>query len=206
MTPLDRWVHLSNEAELPPVLSRRLRRDFDRVELLEKERRHLSVLDRQTAAQRARMEIIGRQLADAPDPGWTRRRMSEQADELLALAYRRHVDRAFRRLLEEVWSISLAELTPAWRDASRFYLAVDKNRDLLGTVLKLAARHPGEEISARLPENASWLERAAAKLKVERWLAARSREITIGARGARSLCGAGAGARCHHRAEPPVGR
>src|SRR6185295_1046856 len=103
------------------------------------EREHLAALPSPSEAQIERLRRIDAGDVEIPDPGKTRRRLADRLDELTARAYAVRLDALFRRILKEVWGIALPYLTPAWRDAIRFYLAVDRNRELLGTVLRGAA-------------------------------------------------------------------
>ena len=175
---LDRHVHLTRLAGLPVTLSRALRSDFDRREALDRERAHLGALPARSAAQEARLARLSRGEVEVPDPGWTRRRLAERAGELSSLAYEARLGAVLRALVKEVWGISIGALTPAWRDAIRFYFAIDDNHELLGAVLRGAAQAVDPKRSS--PANRAFITEAARRFDVEAWLAPRARDVRVG--------------------------
>ncbi len=179
---LDRYVHLSRLAGAPVPLSRALRVDLDRARRLASEREHLEALPTRTPEQEERLHRLATGAVAPPDPAKTRRRLADRLRELTARAYERRLDAVFRRILKQVWGIVTTELTPAWRDAIRFYLAVEDNRELLATVLRGAAA--GADLARTLPKNRAWIEEVSARpgMDVEAWLAPRPREVTLGDR------------------------
>jgi hypothetical protein len=177
---LDRFVHLSRIAGVPVALSQRLRADFERAAQRTGQREHLAALQSRTPAQEERLSRLARSEGTVVGPERTRRRVAERIRELLALGYERKLDAVFRRILKEVWGISLARIGPGWRDAIRFYLAVDENHELLGTLLRAAAA--GADLARSLPKNAAFLAEARVHFDVDAWLAPRAREVMIGGR------------------------
>ncbi len=115
-----------------------------------KERDHLAARPSPTPRARARSRASSSVTSDLGNgPERTRRRLAERVRELLALAYEARLDGGCRRIAKETWGISVPRLTPAWRDAVRFYLAVEKNRALLATVLRAAAVGRGSRARSR---------------------------------------------------------
>ncbi len=94
------------------------------------------------------------------------------------MAYEKRIDDVFRRILKDVWGITLSRLTPGWRDAIRFHLAVDENRELLGTVLRAAAA--GTDMARAFPPTRAWIDEVSGKLDVEAWLAPRAHDVALG--------------------------
>ncbi|WP_224242510.1 hypothetical protein [Hyalangium gracile] len=174
---LDRFVHVARLAGISDPLSQRLRADFERAERLARERAHLTGLSTRSDAQEERLARLEAGLVATGTPERTRRRLAERVRELSALAYERKLDAVFLRILKEVWGISLASLTPAWRDAIRFYLVVEDNRELLGSLLRAAAA--GVEVARTFPRNRAYLSEARLHFNVEEWLAPRSREVSV---------------------------
>jgi hypothetical protein len=175
---LDRYVHLARLAGVSPALSRTLRADFDRAARLEGERVHLAALAAPSAEQAERLRRLSTGEVAPPDPARTRRRLAERIDDLTARAYERRLDAVFRGILKQVFRISLARLTPAWRDAIRFYLAAKRNRELTSTVLRAAAA--GVDLARTLPRNRAWIDEVSGRMDVAAWLAPRAREVTLG--------------------------
>ena len=179
---LDRHCHLSVLADEPVALSTTLRRDFDRHDRVIRQRDHLAALPSLTPALRARLAHLEAELAtDLPgDRGWTLRRLAERCDALQARAFARKLDVIVQDLLHEAIGVTPPTLTPAWRDALRFYLgAADRNRALLRELLRFAATHPGRPIAPTLPRNHAWLARAATHMRAPPWLAPRQRTLEI---------------------------
>ena len=187
---LDRFCHLCVLADEPLTLSSTLRRDFDRHDRLVRQRDHLAGLPSPTPALRARLARLGTELARAVpgDRGWTLRRLAERCEALQARAFARKLDLLIRELLRDAIGVAPPTLTPAWRDALRFYLgAADRNRTLLGVLLRFAAAHPGQPIAPTLPRNHAWLARAADRMRTDAWLAPQVRTLELA--GARyTLC------------------
>jgi hypothetical protein len=177
---LDRYVHLTRLAGLPVALSKRLREDFEHAEKSARERTHLEALASRSTRQEARLAAIrarDRSLAGAPR-GRTRRRLAERVEALFPLAYRRELDATFRGLLADAWDIRVPRLTPAWRDAVRFWLVVDDNRELLGRLLRAAAAAPGRDVKRTFAKNRAWID--GAKFRVDAWLAPRRETLAGG--------------------------
>lgn len=175
---LDRHVHLCRIAGVPAALSRTLRADFERGQALARERDHLASLRARSPVQEARLARLAAGQVAVPPPDRTRRRIAERARELLARAYEARLDAALRRIAKDAWGITVPRLTPGWRDAIRFYLVVEKNRELLGTVLRAAAS--GADLARALPRNQAWIASVAGRFDVDAWLAPRSRDVDIG--------------------------
>ncbi|HEY0137824.1 MAG TPA: hypothetical protein VGB85_27250, partial [Nannocystis sp.] len=114
------------------------------------------------------------------DRGWTLRRLADRCDALQARAFARKLDALLQDLLHDAIGVAPPTLTPAWRDALRFYLgASDRNRALLRELLRFAAAHPGRSIAPTLPRNHAWLARAAAHMRTDAWLAPQQRTLEI---------------------------
>ncbi|OJY22968.1 MAG: hypothetical protein BGO98_33630 [Myxococcales bacterium 68-20] len=177
---LDRLIHVARLAGEPP-LPRAIREDFEHAARTRGERAHLEKLTTRSAPQQGRLDALlraERTLAGSPR-GRTRRRIAERIDRLLPAAYRRELDATFREILREAWGISVPTLTPAWRDAVRFWLIVDDNRALLGRLLKEASATPGRDVKPAFPKNEAWLLAARARMNVDAWLAPRRKEIVV---------------------------
>ena len=111
--------------------------------------------------------------AALPSPGWTRRRLAERVTELLGRALHRQLDLVLRDVLQQSFGVAPAVLTPAWRDAVRFYLLTERNDELLAALLRFAAAHPGRSPAREFAANQRWLQRAGGHLNVAAWLAPR---------------------------------
>jgi hypothetical protein len=171
-TLLDRLVHVARLAVEPP-LSSAIREDFEHAERTRGERAHLEKLKARSAPQQGRLDALirtERTLASSPK-GRTRRRIGERIERLLPAAYRRELDATFREILHEAWGISVPSLTPAWRDAVRFWLVVDDNRALLGRLLEEASAAPGRDVKCSFAKSEAWIEGARARVNVDAWLA-----------------------------------
>lgn len=182
---LDRLVHVARLANEPP-LSSAIREDFEHAERTRGERAHLEKLAARSAPQQGRLDALlraERTLAGSPK-GRTRRRISERIEHLLPGAYRRELDGTFREILREAWGIDVPSLTPAWRDAVRFWLVVDDNRALLGRLLREASTAPGRDVKHAFPKNAEWISAARSRMNVDAWLAPRRRDIVVPKSGA----------------------
>lgn len=175
---LDRYVHLSRIAGAPLRLSRTLRADFERAVTIADERAHLAALPSRTAQQEARLARLIDGHVAVPTADRTRRRLAERLRELLARAYEARLDAALRRIAKDAWGITVPRLTPGWRDAIRFYLVVENNRELLATVLQTAAA--GGDPARLLPRNKAWIASVSGRFDVEAWLAPRARDVDIG--------------------------
>lgn len=178
---VDRYFHLAMLAGEPSELSRTLRRDFACAERRLGERSYLASLAAPTAEQLQRLHAVNAFLESAalPSPAWTHRRLQERVSELLGRALQRQMDIALRDVLHKSLGVAPPELTPAWRDAIRFYLLTERNAELLGTLLRFAAAHPGRSPARTLPANQLWLSRAGAHLAIDAWLAPRRRELEL---------------------------
>lgn len=175
---LDRYVHLSRIAGAPVPLSRALRADFERSVTIAEERAHLASLRSRSSQQEARLaRLLAGQVA-VPSPDRTRRRLADRVRELLARAYEARLDAALRRIAKDAWGITVPRLTPGWRDAIRFYLVVEENRELLATVLQTAAA--GGDPARLLPRNKAWIASVSGRFDVSAWLAPRARDVDIG--------------------------
>lgn len=179
---LDRFVHLARIAGAPVALTKAMREDFDHAEKAAVERAHLERLESRSGRQEARLEVLRRhdRSLDAAPRGRTKRRLRERIDELLPNAYRRELDAVFTEILREAWGIVVPSMTPAWRDAVRFWLVVDDNRDLLGDLLRHASKAPGRDVKRLFPKSRAWIERVEGKLRLGRWLDPRRTELVVG--------------------------
>lgn len=178
---LDRFVHLAHIAGVPVSLGKQLREDFEHADKAARERAHLEALPSRSARQEARYKTLSssdRTLASAPR-GRTKRRLAERIDELLPIAYRRELDGAFREILREAWGISVPKLTHGWRDAVRFWLVVDDNRELLGRLLREAAAQPGRDVKLTFAKNRAWIAKVQGQLQLDAWLGPRRRELMV---------------------------
>ena len=178
---LDRFVHLTHIAGAPLTLGKQLREDFEHADKAARERAHLAAMPHRSPRQEARLATLSagdRTLAAAPR-GRTKRRLAERIDELLPLAYRRELDAAFREILRDAWGITVPSLTQAWRDAVRFWLVVDDNRELLGRLLREAADAPRRDVKLTFAKNREWIARTQTKLCLAPWLAPRRQELSI---------------------------
>ncbi len=174
---LDRYVHLSRIAGTPVPFSRTLRADFERGVTILREREHLAALPSRTSYQEARLARLDAGTVAIPSPDKTRRRIADRLRELLARAYEARLDAVLRRIAKDAWGIPLPRLTPGWRDAIRFYLVVEKNRELLATVLQTASA--GGDLARVLPRNKAWIASVSGRFDVEAWLAPRARDVEI---------------------------
>ena len=178
---LDRFVHLARISGAPVSLGKQIREDFEHASKVARERAHLLAMRSRSPRQEARLATLSagdRTLAGAPR-GRTKRRLAERIDELLPIAYRRELDGAFREILRDAWNITVPSLTPAWRDAVRFWLVVDDNRDLLGRVLREASAAPGRDVKLAFEKNRAWLAKHHGQLRVAAWMAPRREELTV---------------------------
>jgi hypothetical protein len=177
---LDRLLHVARLAGEPP-LSSAIREDFEHAERTRGERAHLEALPTRSAPQQGRLDVLLRaeRTLEGSPKGRTRRRIAERIERLLPAAYRRELDGTFRELLREVWGISVPSLTPAWRDAVRFWLVVDENRTLLGRLLETASNTPRRDTKRSFPPNLAWIESARQRMNVDAWLAPRRKEIRV---------------------------
>lgn len=180
---LDRFAHLCQLASVPVALTKQLKEDFGHADKAARERAHLVALPVRHARQEARLSTLlatERTLATAPR-GRTKRRFAERIDELLPVAYRRELDASFREILRDAWGISVPSMTQAWRDAVRFWLVVDDNRDLLGRLLREVAAPTGGSRSVKLSfvKNREWIAKVQGRIDVEAWLAPRRAEIDV---------------------------
>lgn len=179
---LDRLVHVARLAGEPP-LPRALREDFEHAERTRGERAHLEKLTTRSLPQQGRLDALSRAertLAGSPR-GRTRRRIAARIERLMPVAYRRELDATFREILREAWGITVPALTPAWRDAVRFWLVVDDNRALLGQLLQEASRAPGRDVKRAFPKSRRWIDEARGRLDVDAWLSPRRKEIVVAA-------------------------
>jgi|GEM_PF-3561320 len=179
---LDRFVHLARLAGVPIALTKQLREDFEHADKAARERAHLESMTTRTSRQEARLAALaaGDRTLDAAPRGRTKRRLAERIEELLPLAYRRELDASFREILREAWGIDVPAMTPAWRDAVRFWLVVTDNRDLLGMLLRQAAKAPGEDVKLAFPKNRAWITKHGGVLRLDRWLAPRRERLVVG--------------------------
>ncbi len=174
---LDRFVHLTALAGLPVAISQKLRSEFERSASIDRERAFLASLAERTDAQRERLSRIEAGLVERPGPAWTARRLEERIGELYGQAYEKTLDRLLLRVLDEALGIRAATLSPGLRAAIRFYLTLDKNRDLLSLVLRTSSE--GKRVKRDLQKNHAWIRAARARFDVDAWLAERSREVMI---------------------------
>jgi hypothetical protein len=178
---LDRFVHLAHIARVPVSLGKQVREDFEHEGKAARERAHLAAMTARSARQEARFATLStgdRSLAAAPR-GRTRRRLAERIDELLPIAYRRELDGAFREILRDAWGIEVPSLTPGWRDAVRFWLVVEDNRELLGRLLREASATPGRDVKLTFARNRAWIAKHQPQLRLGAWMAERREELTV---------------------------
>jgi hypothetical protein len=178
---LDRFVHLAHIAGVPAALTKQLKEDFEHADKTSRERAHLAGLPARHARQEARFATLlatDRTRARVPRKR-TKRRLAERIDELLPIAYRRELDGAFREILREAWGISVPSMTQAWRDAVRFWLVIDDNRDLLGRLLREAAAAPGRDVKGSFLKNREWITKVQGRLGIASWLAPRRQELDV---------------------------
>jgi hypothetical protein len=178
---LDRFCYLQRLAGEPPSLPHALLRDFSRADKRQRERERLSALGNLTDAQRSRLERLVHQapLEEPPTPDWTVRRLKERVDAAQVRAFEARLDATLAAVLHAGWGIRLERMTPEWRDAVRFQLATDDNKELLGTLLRYAAAQPGRPLVRAMAANAPWLKRAAKRMDVGAWLAPRATEVEL---------------------------
>jgi hypothetical protein len=184
---LDRYVHVARLASGgPATLSRAILEDFEHASRASGERAHLERLATRSIPQQGRLDALlrlenggGERILAGSPRGRTRRRIGERLERLMPMAYRRELDVTFREILLEAWSIDVPSLTQAWRDAVRFWLVIDSNKDLLGRMLRLAAKTPGRDVKRAFPKNEAWIEGARQKCAVHAWLAPRRRVLEI---------------------------
>ena len=180
-TLLDRFVHLAHIAGVPVALTKQLKEDFEHADKTARERAHLAGLPTRHARQEARFVTLlatDRTRETVPRKR-TKRRFAERIDELLPIAYRRELDGAFREILREAWGISVPTMTAPWRDAVRFWLVVDDNRELLGRLLREAAAMPGREVKLTFAKNREWIAKVQGRLRIGSWLAPRRKELDV---------------------------
>jgi len=179
---LDHYCHLCALADEPVALSAQLRRDFERHDRLTRQRDFLAALPTPNPAQRARLAACTTELAapELADRGWTLRRLADRCEALQGRAFARHLDLLLLEVLGEALGVAPPALTPAWRDALRFFLGgAARNRALLGDLLRFAAAHPGRPFAPTLAKNQAWLARAGAHMRIQAWLAPRRRTLEI---------------------------
>ena len=176
---LDRYLHLRKLLGEPTTLSASLRRDIDRHGRVQRQRAYLEAKSQRTPAMEERLRRLAAQ-SEAVSSQWTRRRMNERVEEMTARVYRGRLDEALREVLRGAFGISVPDLTPAWWDVVRFYLRIDQNVELLGTLLREATQHPGTFIPSNLSENRTWMNRASAHMNVEAWCRAHRRPFEVG--------------------------
>jgi hypothetical protein len=172
---LDRSIHIAKLAG-EPALSAIIREDFERTARLAREREHLESLTALTLPQQHRLAAL-REPIEAARRDRTLRRLRGRIERLLPTAYRRGLDETFRRLLREGWGIRVAKLTDAWREAVRFWLTVDDNREHLEKLLREAALRPGRSVKDAFPRNLRWLRSMKDRVDVDAWMAPRRKEI-----------------------------
>ncbi|MBL9103065.1 MAG: hypothetical protein JNL82_19120 [Myxococcales bacterium] len=179
---LDRYCHLCELAGEPVALSNTLRRDLGRLPKLLRQRDWLLTRSDRTAEQDRRLAALAAELAasEHADPAWTRRRLAERCEALQARAFARRLDAVLRELLGEALGVAPPALTPAWRDAVRFWLGESaRNRGLLTRLLRFAVAHPGRPIAAATPQGQAWIARAGEHMRVDAWLAPRRRALDL---------------------------
>jgi hypothetical protein len=175
---LDRYLHLRDLLGLPQAPAKSLLRDFERAARRSAELAYLAALADAGEGQRRRADQLSRS-TPPPGPAWTRRRLAERTEALAAELLERRLDQALAEILRHAFGLALARVTPAWRDAFRFYLATYENQDLLGLLLRNAAANPGRYFPPTLEKNRRWLERAAARGNIEAWLRPRCRAVEL---------------------------
>lgn len=172
---LDRCIHLETVCG-QPHLSAAIREDFEHGARVRRERAYLEAQATLSVPQRGRLASLTASppLASAPR-GRTKRRIGERIQYLLPRAYRHELDVAFREILREVWGIRVPTLTAAWRDAVRFWLVTDDNREHLGRLLRDAAA--GRDPKRGSKESEAWI--AKQTFDVDAWLAPRAVDVMV---------------------------
>lgn len=178
---LDRFIHLSRLAGQEPSLSEALQEDARLFQSFLEQLRHLEALGDPTDVQLRRIDTLRASLAEPPpSPERTLRRLDARIAALLPRAYGAVLDRVLGEVLREAWDIAPRAMTPAWRDAVRFFLTLDDNREHLRTLLRHAAAHPGAPIAETLPKNNRFIVLARVHFEIDAFLRPRRREITLG--------------------------
>lgn len=176
---LDEYLHLCALVGEEASPSNSLLLDFTRDERRREQRDFLAELSAPSEAQRARLERLrGELLTERPAADRTRRRMRERVEVLRATAYRQQLDRALRELQRSIIQAEIP-LTPPWRNAIRFFLVVEHNREPLRALLRRAATDPRRAYAADTHENRAWRELARPHFDLETWLAPRQKTITL---------------------------
>lgn len=162
---VDRYLSLREALGEPLEISRRLRQDYLAGARAAGERTFLATL----AADDPRRGALARRVTG--DTARTRRRLETECRQLELRWRMRQVDGALRDALARAVGSPSPRWDEAWRDAARLYLAVDLNHAELKGLLRAAASGDAAAWRLRLPGNAGWLARAAARLDAEAWLA-----------------------------------
>lgn len=162
---VDRYLSLREALGEPAEISRRLRQDYLAVERAAGVRAFLATL----AADDPRRGALARRVT--ADPARTIRRLDAECRQLELRWRMQQVDAALRDALARAVGSPVPRWDEAWRDAARLYLAVDLNHAELKGLLRAAAAGDAPNWRLRLPGNAGWLARAAARLDTEAWLA-----------------------------------
>lgn len=178
---LDRHLHLCGLLGLPQVPSKNLLRDFELAARRAAELAHLTSLSELTETQRQRIAQLSRD-TPPPGPGWTKRRLAERNEVLATQLLERRIDQALIEILGRAFGLSLARITPAWRDVFRFFLSTERNRESLGLLLRNATANPGRYFPPSLAKNREWLQKAGERMKAEAWLQPRRRPVELGGR------------------------
>lgn len=175
---LDRYLHLLRLIGEPVEVSRALLKDYQRQQRLAGERRFLANLSAPSAHQLRRIQALDGAALATPDR--TRRWLATRIPELAARAYRRKLDELLNRLVRDICGAKVPTLTPAWRDAVRFFLTAEDNRELLAHLLRFAASQPGASYRSVGTENRAWLARAQDRMETGAWQASYRRSLTFG--------------------------
>ena len=178
---LDRYLYLLELVDAPVQISRALRKDFERQERLTRERRFLESADSLSPVQEqrlAQLRALDRSTSQS-SPERTRRWLDSRISQLTATAYHLTLDRLLGKLLQTICGIHIAEISPGWRDAIRFYLTIRDNRELLTALMRHAAENPGICPKRTSPGNHDWLERASTRMNLDAWLAPHERTVDI---------------------------
>ncbi|MGZ3420367.1 MAG: hypothetical protein ACXVEE_21000, partial [Polyangiales bacterium] len=177
---VDRFLHLARLAGESPAPSEALIEDAQLLTELARQLAHLEAMEPKADVHRARIETLKASIAAVPpSPDRTRRRLDARIRALLPRAYRVVLERILGEVLREAWGISPRKTSPAWRDAVRFFLTIEDNREHLRTLLRHAANAPGAPIERTLPKNRAYIEEMRGKIDVDAFLAARKVELVL---------------------------
>lgn len=176
---LDRYLHLRSLLGEPRKLSSSLRRDVDRQARVQRQREHLGRMVDPSEAIQARLRRLAHQSSEVTTD-WTRRHMAERVEWMTARLYRKRLDEALRDIVARAFGVVMPELTDAWFDVVRFYLRMDRNTELMATLLRETSAFPGTFLPPRLPANRPWMTRAESRMNLGEWCGRHPKRVTLG--------------------------